>query len=159
MPLLVPLEQRTFPQEVERLGLVTADGALLSTAFGLHDGGTFSAGRLLTGTAVVAFGSALADPAEPPVIFASSSSSVRMSCSVSVTVASEQVAGPEVGRGRSIGEALKILPTSLIAIESAWLDDGAGSRIQGQMVTSKKGIKPEAAHSSQQGRPGLFLRT
>ena len=62
--------------------LVTADGALLCTAFGLDDGGTFSAGRLLTGTAVAAFGSALADPAEPPVIFASSSSSSSSSSSI-----------------------------------------------------------------------------
>ena len=63
--------------------LVTADGVLLSTAFGLDDGGTFGAGCLLTGIAVVAFGSALADPAEPPVILVFSSSSIRMGCSVS----------------------------------------------------------------------------
>ena len=86
--------------------LVNVDGALLSTAFGLVDGGDFNIRRLFAGNCEEAFWLTSADPAESPVILASSSSSITMGCSTSAMVASEEVAGPETGRGRSKGEAL-----------------------------------------------------
>ena len=95
-------------------GLVNVDGALLSTAFGLVDGGDFNIGRRLTGTGGGASWLASADPAESPVILVSSSSSITMGCSISAMVASEEVAGPGTGCGRSKGDALKISPTCLI---------------------------------------------
>ena len=75
-------------------------------------------GRLLTGTVGALLDPVPADPAEP-VILVSSSSSITMGCSISAMVASEEVDGPEVGRGRSKGDALKILATSLIGTWSA----------------------------------------
>ena len=95
--------------------LVNVEGALLSTAFGLVDGGDFNKGLLLAGTGGGAFWPTFSDPAEPPVILASSSSSsITMGGSASAIVASEEVDGPETGRGRSKGDALKISPTFLV---------------------------------------------
>ena len=54
-----------------------------------------------------------------PVLPVSSSSSITIGCSVSAMVASEKVASPEVGRGRSEGEALNLQPTILIGTWSA----------------------------------------
>ena len=83
--------------------LVNVIGALLSTAFGLVDGGDFNMGRLLDGTGGGAFWLTSADPEASPVVLVSSSSSITMGCSTSAMVASEEVAGPDTGRGRSKG--------------------------------------------------------
>ena len=92
--------------------LVNATGPLLSTAFRLVVGGDFNIGRLLNSTGGGAFWLTPADPKAAPVVLVSSSSSITMG-PTSAMVASEEVAGPETGRGRSKGEALKILPTFL----------------------------------------------
>ena len=99
-------------------GALGVEGTLLRTALGLVEG-TFNGGRLFGGAGPGdGFGSGLAapdkpDPVDPPVICVSSSSAITMGCSASEIGGSEEAAGPVVGRGRSNGEALKILPACL----------------------------------------------
>ena len=94
-------------------------GALLRTAaLGFEEGGTLSGGRLLDGTApTVALVSELAAPDKPPVIWASSSSGMTIGRPFSAIEGSGATVGLEVGRGRNIGETLKILPTFFLALD------------------------------------------
>ena len=111
-------------------GTLGAVGALLRTALGLVEGGTFNAGRLFGGTAlVVVLGSELVAPDKPdpvePLVICASSSWITMGWSASAIVGSEEAAGPEVGRRRSMGDALKILPNQwrLVSISSSRKDE------------------------------------
>ena len=89
---------------------------------GLEDGAALNGGRLLVDIIlVVVFAVAVAaldkpDPVEPPVVWASSSSRITMGCSVSAIGRRGTLDGLALGRGRNMGEALKILPTTFFGI-------------------------------------------
>ena len=81
-------------------GALGVEGALLRTALGLVEGGTFNRGRLFGGTGPMdGFGSELAapdkpDPVDPPVVCVSSpsSSTITMGWSASEVGGSEEAA-------------------------------------------------------------------
>ena len=99
--------------------LVTVVGGLLSMTFGLVTGGDFNKGRPLDRVGAGVSWLTTAEPEEVPVLPVSSSSSITIGDSLSAIGASEEVAAPGTGRGRSKGEALKISPTFLIGTPAA----------------------------------------
>ena len=137
--------------------LVTVEGALLSTAFGLVDGGTFNIGPLLTGTAGAPFEPVSADPAEPPVTLVSSSSSITMGCS---NLRNSCKGRSRWSRNRTRTEQRRcledlahLLDRHLVSVSATWLDEVF---LTGKALTPQK---PEAAHCSQREPPGLCSNT